>query len=468
MGPDGGRRAVGPDPLPQFPTSAAHRPLPTKMLKRLPLLIAAAALAIWPGNFIVKNFLAVSLIAYDETRASRDLAAAYAPGNPLVAAARGKFLLYRAEPALPREAIGELRRAVTASPRDYRFWLELGRAYENTGDAGSAGTAYERAVELAPRYFDARWAFANFHLRTGQNERALNDFRKAIALSGRDPTLPDRKATLNIYNAIAGTLGANLDAMRRVASPSAAAEAYLVDFFAAADSPNASPDTALELWRQLRRSDSEPYRKACFSLLRVLQTIGRFAGAREVWDGIESFAGAGEAGRDNLMVNAGFERTPLSERFEELAGSQTGFDWIVMRHGEVRARRTGFEKHGGAHSLHITIAASMRSEFQEVWQIAAVEPLQSYRLSYFVKTKNVPSDAPFIEITDAANPGGFALRSVAPSGTANWRQQAIAFTIPVDTAGLRLTVRIPRLSPADLSQIAEIWFDDFTLEKVPQ
>jgi cytochrome c-type biogenesis protein CcmH/NrfG len=135
------------------------------MLKRLPLLIAVIVLAEWLGVFIVKNFLAAALIAYGRDEASRDLAAGYAPSNPLVVAAWGEFLLYRADPPQAEAGIAELRRAAALSPRDYRFWLELGRGDETIGEDARAEQALRRAVELAPRYFETRWALANFLLR---------------------------------------------------------------------------------------------------------------------------------------------------------------------------------------------------------------------------------------------------------------------------------------------------------------
>jgi tetratricopeptide (TPR) repeat protein len=439
------------------------------MFKRLPLLIAVSALTVWLGNFIVKNFLASSLIAYDETAESRDLAVAYSPANPLVIAARGKFLLYRAEPARAEEAMAELQRAVRASPRDYRFWLELGRAYENTGEGARAEKAWLRAVELAPRYFETRWTLANFRLRAGKTEPALNDLREAITLSGRNAARPDEKATFNVYNAIAGALGVNLDALRRVAPPNNVARAYLTAFLATHD----APDAALDVWRQLALDDQASYRSAAFQLIRELQGKGRFADAREVWDGIERLAGvdgpaASTIPRTNLMVNAGFERLPISERFAEFADSQTGFDWIIGRHAEVRARRTDSERHSGAYSLHLTFAASMQSAFQHVSQIVAVEPAQSYRLSYFVKTRNVSTDPPLVEIAGAMNSASFALRSVVPSGTWDWMEQTVAFSIPETTNGLRLTIRCPQITALDRTRIAEVWFDDFKLEKTGQ
>jgi hypothetical protein len=437
--------------------------------KRLPLLIAVIALAVWLGNFIINNFLATSLIAYGDTEASRDAAIGYAPSNPLVIAARGKYLLYRAEPPRPEEAIAELRRATLASPRDYRFWLELGRAYENIGDIAGAEKALERAVELAPRYFETRWAQANFLLRTGKTDASLKEFREAILLSGRDAARPDERATLNVYNAISGALGANPDVLRGVTPANNVAQAYLLGFFATHE----AIDPALEIWRRLPLDDRPSYRGATIRLLRELQSKGRFAEAREIWNGIESLATAdgasGSTGSEaNLMLNAGFERAPLSERFTGLADPPSGFDWIIGRHAEVRVRRTEMEKRGGNFSLQLTLAASMQSEFQNVTQFIPVEPSRSYRLGFFVKAKNIssaPGEAPLVEIADAMQPAIFALPSAVPAGTSDWSERAISFTTPAGTRGLRLTIRCPQLRAIDLTKIAEVWFDDFKLER---
>jgi hypothetical protein len=171
------------------------------------------------------------------------------------------------------------------------------------------------------------------------------------------------------------------------------------------------------------------------------------------------------------MLNAGFERAPLSERFTELADPPAGFDWVIRRHAEVRVRRTEMEKHGGNHSLQLTLAASMQSEFQNVTQFIPVEPSQSYRLSFFVKAKNIssaPGEAPLVEIADAMQPAIFALPSVIPAGTTDWSERAIIFTTPAETRGLRLTIRCAQLRAIDLTKIAEVWFDDFKLERAGQ
>ncbi len=442
------------------------------MLKRLPLLIAVLALAGWAGNFIIKNFLATSLIAYGQPGESNDAAVGYAPANAEVLAARARHLLYRADPPRSEDAIADLQKATTASPRDYRYWLELGKAYNSNGQTQQAEASLQKAVELAPRYFEPRWTLANLRLRAGKSEQALDDLRQAVSLSGTLYAVAqqrtDRNVTLNALNAVSGAFGMNLDALRRATPPDNVAQAYLAEFFVAHD----AMEQALEIWQRLSESGAEAdpasYHDLVFQLLRELQSRNRFDKAREVWQKFATGEGAADGDANNLMTNAGFERSPLSERYEALLDPQAGFDWIIRRHPEVRLNRGNDAVHSGANALHLVFAASMGSEFQPASQLVAVEPARQYRLSYFVKTQNIsslPNEAPFVEITDAMNPALFTLRSVVPSGTADWNEQTVSFTTPDSTHGLRLTVRAPQLKVVSRTRIAELWLDDFRLSQ---
>lgn len=437
-------------------------------MKRLPLLIAVLALAVWAGHFIINNFLAVALIAYGREEASRAAAVAYAPNNAEVLASRGRYLLYRAEPPQFDEAIAALQQAALNSPHDYRFWLDLGKAYAANGQTPQAEATLQRAVELAPRYFETRWALANLRLRKGDTEQALSEFREAItfsgALLGNFTPRPDRHVALAAYNIVAGALGMNLDALRRVTPPDEAARAYWAEFLATRD----ALDEALALWRDLPAEATPPYRNLVFQLLRALQSKNRFAEARDVWTSWARAEGAPVAATNNVIANGSFEHKPLGEIYLELADPPSSFDWLIRRHPEVRINRSNDAAHTGAHALHLTFAAAMSGEVPAATQLVAVEPGQPYRLSYFIKMRNVsslPTETPFIEITDAHNSNSFALRSVVPSGTADWSEQALSFTTLPDTHGLRVTIRCPQIKTIDLARIAEIWLDDFKLEK---
>lgn len=440
------------------------------MKKRLPLLIAVLALAGWAGNFIIKNFLAASLVAYGQRDGNQveslNAAVGYAPANAEVLAARARYLLNQADPPRVAEAIADLRAAVQVSPNDYRYWLELGKAYDANGQSSDAEASMLRAVELAPRYFEARWALANLRLRAGKSETSLEDFRQSVALSGSlygnaEPP-PDRSATLNTYNAIAGALGMNLNALRRITPSDNASQAYLAEFLSGHD----AMDQALEIWRQLPAENSITYRTLVAQLTRELQAKNRFNEASAVWQKFSVAEGVPASGENNLMTNGGFEQTPLREKYAVEVDLGETFDWAIRRHPEVRALRSDLAAHTGSYALHLSFNASMSAGFGEISQLIAVEPLRQYRLSYFVKTKNVSAsttETPFIGITDATNPALFNLNSVVPSGTNDWREQTITFSVPENTRGLRLTIHAPQLRTIDSLRIAELWLDDFKL-----
>ncbi|MFN0084280.1 MAG: tetratricopeptide repeat protein [Blastocatellia bacterium] len=430
---------------------------------RLPVLVAVVLLAIGAGNLIVKNFLATSLIAYGEDEATRSRAAAYAPANPEVAAARGKFLLYRAEPPRPGEGIAELERAARLSPRDYRFALELGRAYEEAGDPARAEAALARAAEMAPRYFDVRWARGNFLLRAGRTDAALDEFRLAIRLSGRDQ--PNERAQLNIYQGIRGAMGEGPELLRRVTPPDEVSQSYLAGFYAA----QGRLDPAMEIWRRLPESSGEVARDLSVRLLEGLQTAGRFAEEREVWGRLERMMRVSPAA--GLVTNEGFERAPLAESLPALINPMLGFDWILRKHPEVRVNRTRYDKYGGGWSLQLTFPASMSAGFDHATQLIAIEPGRNYRLSFFAKRRNISleeSRAPYVELSDAIDPARLTLRIRLPAGEAGWTRYSADFAAPAGTRGVRVSIRCPQVLLIDPARITEAWFDDFNLEPISE
>ncbi len=84
------------------------------------------------------------------------------------------------------QAIAEYEKAVSLSPHDYRFWMSLGTAYEQAGDAAKAEQALRRAVALAPAYSYPRWYLGNLLLRNGRYDEAFAELRIA---SEADPDL---------------------------------------------------------------------------------------------------------------------------------------------------------------------------------------------------------------------------------------------------------------------------------------
>lgn len=434
------------------------------MLKRLPLPLAALVLSIAAGNFIVRDFLAKSLVAYGEDPASRDLAVTCSPGDPAVVAARAKYLLYRADPPRQDEGLAGLRLAAQLSPRDYRFWLELGRGYESAGMMEPAGRALRRAADLSPGYFESAWALANFHLRAGDRQSAAAELRRAIELSGRDGR-PDERAALNAFSAATGESGPDLELLDRIAPGDEVSRAYLAGFLAS----RRSLEEALGIWRSLSGSDRKSYLGVSFRIVGEAQGAGLFADASSVWDRIVDMEGLPGREAGNSVFNPGFEARPLAETYPQAAENPPGFDWNIGRHPEVRIRRSVEERHAGAYSLWLLFPAAMSRELGDVSILVPVGPSRSYEISWFVKARNislVPDEAPFVEATDALHPERLSVRTRIPTGAPDWVRQTVAFTSSPDTRGLRITIRSPRLLTVDRTRVPELWFDDFRVGEI--
>lgn len=418
--------------------------------------------SLFVGRWIYRGFMAEALIAWGDGQTTRDEALALAPANPAVIAARAKYLSYRAEVPDGAQGLAELRRAVGLVPCDYRYWLELGRAAENLGEVEVAAAAYTRARELAPRYFETHWTWANFRLRNGEVEEAVAAFHQALLLSENRPGVTNGRAALNVYDALTQAHGLDLGLLRRVAPTDHIAQSYLAWYLA----NRQVLDPALEIFRQLPHEDSTSQHELIHELLRTAQEQGRYAEAREVWSVLRAIAGlpAGTAG--NLIENGGFERAPLGERYPVLGNGGLGFDWLLTRHPEVAMRRDDDRPAGGERSLQVSFTMGMTTPFANLSQLVVVEPGRRYSLTFQFRTSNVPAAPPSIEIADAQRPETLSLSLPLPAGSGEWQPVSLDFVAPPATHAIRVVLRSPLYRELNGVNRVELYLDDFSLVPV--
>ncbi len=430
-------------------------------MRRL-LFILILSFSILAGLWIYRQFVAVALITWGDDQVTRDEALAYAPGDPGVIAARAKYLTYRAEMPDPQQGVAELRRAVRLTPYDYRYWLELARAAENNGETDAAAKAYDRAHLLAPRYFETAWSLANFKLRRGESEAAIEAFHAALLISENRPGVTNGRAALNVFDVLTQSLGLDLQILQRVAPADAEAQSWLAWYLAS----RGELDRAMEIFRRLPQDDGVSRQELVKQLLHAAQGGGRFAEAREAWAGLAQSPPAG----GELILNGGFEATPLTDRYQPLRDTGLGFDWVLRRHAEVVGRRDDELAHTGQRSLLISFPMAMATPFANISQLVLVEPGRTYRLSLYCRASNLPLEAAWIEIVDprptVAEGELFAVRVQLPQQTADWQLVEQTFSIPSGVSAVRILLCSPLYRQVDPLRRADLRLDDLSLIRV--
>src|SRR5437870_5433238 len=124
-------------------------------------------------------------------------------------------------------ALREYQLAVTLSPYDYRYWMELGRGLDATGDTEGAEKALRRAVELAPAYSHPRWYFGNVLLREGK----LNEAFEQLRVAGEN----DEAMRQQVFSVAWGAFDKDVDTIVRMACPSAAGRMQFANYLVGLD-----------------------------------------------------------------------------------------------------------------------------------------------------------------------------------------------------------------------------------------
>ena len=86
------------------------------------------------------------------------------------------------------EAIVELKKAVALCPTFPDLWTRLGTIYRDMGNLAFAREAYEKAMEAAPRYVQARVLLGVTLLAQGLTDQAIGEWREVLTIE------PENKA----------------------------------------------------------------------------------------------------------------------------------------------------------------------------------------------------------------------------------------------------------------------------------
>lgn len=340
------------------------------------------------------------------------------------------------------QSLRDTEEAVRLAPYDYRWWVELGRAYEQAELPEKAEKAYLRGVELAPTYTYPHWQLGNFYLRQNRSEEAFAELKKAAADN-------------DIYRQQVLSIGwdfyeQDTARLEEIAGELPQAKVGLARFYAL----KGRAEDSLRVWNTLSAEEKQKNDAIARLVARVLYDKFYLRSAVQFVNqiGIESNVKA------ETVHNGGFE-----EKIDDL--ENVYFGWKVGKIEKVSVKIDPTRRHTGERSLRITFNGFAVPQLYEITQAIVTESGKKYSLSFWLKTDNLKSAGPpLLEIVNIKTNMVIAATKPFPVGTNDWQEITLEFTAPEDAEGVY--VRTARAFCGDgCPIIGTIWYDDFELKE---
>jgi len=159
---------------------------------------------------------------------------------------------------------------------------------------------------------------------------------------------------------------------------------------------------------------------------------------------------------DEGITNPGFEKELLLGGFGWRSRKHPNDLWIAKRSRDLEAIAN--------HVMKVSFFGKENVAFHHLYQIVAVVPLQSYRLSYRYRMQNITTDqGPFVEVY------GYDCRSFHHKGpmmlgSGDWNRQTIEFSVPEPCSAVVLRLRRLPSQRFDNKIDGTLWLDDFRLQ----
>lgn len=368
-------------------------------------------------------------------QAAAAAAKGFAPNDPLanwLAASVGKN----------EDAIPAFEQVVRLAPYDFRWRVELARAYEQAGETEKAEQSFKRAVELAPAYAYPRWQAGNFYLRQNRGDEAFAELKKA---SVNNDLYPEQVFAIawDYYNQ-------NIGKINEIAGDSLDAKKGLIKFYINKN----RPADALDVFNTISAADkiADPVFSKFITEISFQKRFFRASQEFARQSGIDAES------KNGAITNGGFER-------EIVEPDATYFNWKLVSSEKLGIKTDATQKHEGNRSLRVVFSGFADAYTGNVRQFAAVEPSGKYHLSFWVRTENLKSAGlPNVEIINADDDKSIAVSKSFPGGSNDWQQVEIDFAAPENCEGV--TVKIGRAYCGEQCTIyGTIWLDDFKLAK---
>ena len=332
---------------------------------------------------------------------------------------------------------------VKLSPNDFRWWVELGRAYEQADNADEAEKAYLQAISLAPTYTYPHWQLGNFYLRQNRSDDGFNELKKAAETN---PIYRDQ-----VFSLAWDYYDKNTEKLEQIAGNTPSVRAGLARFYASKE----RADDALRIWNTLSPEEKQENVNYANTIALAFYEKRIFPQAQEFYRGL----GIEPDAKPETIQNAGFEK-PIGDI------NSTYFGWRVQPGEKISVKLDPSQKHEGSRSLRVSFGGYTAATLYNITQIVVVKPATKYRLTFWLRTEDLKSGGtPKLEVNNGSDSIGIVATPQFPAGTNDWQQLKLEFTTPANENSI--AIRTAREFCGDKCPIfGTIWYDDFRLEAV--
>jgi len=417
----------------------------TKGLVMLAAAIIAALGLSWCGvRWQLGSMLAELTSATDpKVKSISSAAKNLSPADPLAAWLEASSNRDLSDPETMEPAMRSFQDVVRLSPNDYRWWIELGRIEEQSERLDVAELAFRRATALAPAYAFPRWQFGNFLLRRGRADEAFEELRHS--------TVNNQSYREQVFSLAWDYFDHDPAKVEMLVSDSPDVRVSLAFFYAA----RGQAADSLRIWNTLsdqQKAENPEIAKIIAQSLTEKKFFRQgLEFSRQV--GIDPDAQFGS------VTNGGFEKALGSPQ-------DNYFGWNVERGDrQLDIATDSSVKHQGNRSLRMNFRTYVTPQLGNPWQNVAVEPGNAYTLHFWARTENLKSAGmPQVEVLDTADYRLLAASPVVSTGTNDWQEFSIGFSVPETSDGV--VVRVGRAYCGDACPVVGLlWLDDFVLSK---
>lgn len=341
------------------------------------------------------------------------------------------------------EAIGELEQAVALRPRDYALWMELGRMRDENEDFEGAVEAFEESVRLAPDYARPHWQLGNFLIRSGKIDDGFVNIRHAAS--------SDRVFVQNAIDLAWAIYPGNTNKIEDIVRPNSnSSRMALAHFYM----KQGLAHEAMRLYREAGGLSSTEER----TLLNELLAGHKFHEAYEVWLNSHKQVVGTTSENTGALIDGGFEGM--------IGLDDPGFGWLIDRNQQgVKVALDDEFLNSGKRSLRIDWTGNNLSQYVPLQQLILVNPNSTYRLKFFVQTRQVVSGGlPLVIVLDAGSGQLLGQTPHFPSGTTPWNSLTVDFKTLQETQAVSIQLLRQNCSSGPCPMFGNVWVDDFELQ----